>query len=1046
MSDDWSGFAIRPPSVRTSAVDLQQRRVRAEHSRVQVQTQVREWIEEQGLQDWLKGTPGLVIGEAPVQALRNRIDQEFKGAERRWAANYLSSGLESGRLERGWTVRVPPRVLVLRTPTPPLNAETFPALTLVGAIEHALDTYWLRCARDKSAVSLEQVLISAIWHSALISQERIRQVASALAQRRLRICFEPQCPWAWVEWTGRAGNWQRLVFDPLTTLLALRWQAQHTGTALSTEPRPNVAPGRRIWTVLERDLNAESLGLRHFSNFLQCAQTRWHYRLPPFLAECARGRIDSACLPPAAWWRWLLGTPLQLDTVPGTEMPAQDASPRLPHQAQASLAPHAVIDIRPLLRSAPQRARQVATRLRAHKKAAGDDPDRLDVVLAQWMIDLLQPQRRKGVRLSSARELLTRVDRRLDAVLGGRVPADAAIWGDALQAIVQATRESQRNNVATALRLLDRSVRNHRCWDGAAQDLAANAQTLVDAQLLSEAEFRAVLDTLQRRAASQECLVAAILGYRCGLRRTEIRGLRWIDVQWQQQPLLLVRSHAGRALKRDSGRRVLPLSVFCSNEELERIRQEHAATQKRIDAGLANRDTVLLLPDPEEPDQPLAETAVFDPVTEAMQAVCGDPALRFHHLRHSAANQLLLQLMNDPIAGAAGLPDTKGAIDAQTIAARRRALVGVGPAQRPLLWAVAAFMGHATPETTLGSYVHLLDALLGLSVRQVSLQPPAEVLGWLVGSTANHVHVLHHRWGVDTAWPDLSAHWVREVSSKLQQSLPAPTKITRRNTAPVGASVEPGAAAPPEMAALLNITDALDLLAVLAKDPNAPRVRRRVSAAQARRIHDGMAAWSGVCGKSPRPRAHGGRRGYAIHIGHLRLDRPRQLQQLRSRELRHIAQAWLDGLRVCWRARPSAIERGLSLHWRLHDSDVHAVAFTKVTDAVRWKKLVDLLHSQCPNAPSLEWTWRLEPSARSPLSAAVQRQRWASRLGLDVSAITCLPSRSFHPSRPAPPLGRLRVQDVQLGKARPGGSLTALDAAAYVMTLSILVRTKRPSP
>ncbi|MGC8703816.1 MAG: tyrosine-type recombinase/integrase, partial [Thiomonas sp.] len=224
-----------------------------------MQTQVRSWIEEQGLQAWLQGALSLNIADASVQALRDRIDQEFKGAERRWAVNYLSNGLERGRLERGWTVRVPPRVLVLRAPTPPLNAETFPSLTQVGAIDRVLDAYWTRCAAETSPVLLEQVLISAIWHSALIGQKRIRQVAAVLAQRGLRV--SPDCQWAWVEWMEEAGNWQRLVFDPFSTLLALRWLAQHTAPA--SEAPKETAAGQRIWTVLKRDLNAESIGLHN---------------------------------------------------------------------------------------------------------------------------------------------------------------------------------------------------------------------------------------------------------------------------------------------------------------------------------------------------------------------------------------------------------------------------------------------------------------------------------------------------------------------------------------------------------------------------------------------------------------------------------------------------------------------------------------------------------------------------------------------------------------------------------------------------------------
>jgi hypothetical protein len=370
-------------------------------------------------------------------------------------------------------------------------------------------------------------------------------------------------------------------------------------------------------------------------------------------------------------------------------------------------------------------------------------------------------------------------------------------------------------------------------------------------------------------------------------------------------------------------------------------------------------------------------------------------------------------------------------------------LVGIGDAQRPLLWAVAAFMGHATPETTLGSYVHLLDALLGLSVRQASLQPSAEMLGWLIGATANHVNVQHHRWGVENPWPELGAGWARKMAQRVQPPLPTPQ---RRPGAGQPGSAAPGSGITPSVDTLLNITEALDLLSELSKSPTSAAARRHVSAAQARRIHGWMQAWRQLRGKSPALQKNPARRNLPIRAGQLILERPRAFHRIQSKPLRALAQAWLDGWRSWWQQDAAAVEQALSLHWALHDSDVHAVVFTDVSDAVRWTQVIDALCLRAPQLPQVQWAWQLEPSARSPLSEAEQRQQWASTLGLGVDAIACLPSRTFHPSRPAPPLGRLRLQDVSLGKAHPGGSLTALDAAAYVMTLSILMRTKLPSP
>jgi hypothetical protein len=84
-------------------------------------------------------------------------------------------------------------------------------------------------------------------------------------------------------------------------------------------------------------------------------------------------------------------------------------------------------------------------------------------------------------------------------------------------------------------------------------------------------------------------------------------------------------------------------------------------------------------------------------------------------------------------------------------------------------------------------------------------------------------------------------------------------------------------------------------------------------------------------------------------------------------------------------------------------------------------------------------SWQLQPALRSAHTATEQVHHWATALGGAVT-ISVQAARSFHPSHPSPPDGQLRVIDAAHGKTRPGGLIAALDAAAYVMTVSILVR------
>ena len=1035
----WQGFVVRAPKATGRSDDLRHRRQSAEARCVHAQTQVRDWIAQQHLQPWLMGEPGLVIDETTVDALRQTIDDTFTGAERRWAANFLSAGLERGKLELRWQVRVPPRVLALRIPSPPLHADIFPALTQVAAFDQALQAHWHACAQSQSAVPLEDVLLSAIWSSALISRERIHQVTTALHADTLHIC--PDGRWVWVEWQDDTGNWQRHVFDPLTALLALRWATASAGsgttqTAQTETLTPALAP--RLHHIVQR--HSPSIGISTWTGFLRCAQAKWHYRLPPFLAQAARGLVANACLPPRAWWRVLLAQRLKLpdDADPA---PKDQPTPRQRNRGVNSLRA-ATPTVRRVFQTAPPPRHQIVAALRRFMQTHAANRDDLDNVLAGWMVEALHPPGgSKGIRPSSAREMLSRIDRKLAAVLGTQLPTDAATWNDALEAIVQATGPRQRHNVAAALRSLDGYVRRRKAWEAPPPDLGADAGALVDAQLLTEREFGALLKALHQAASPRFCRAAAILGYRGGLRRTEIRGLRWVDLQFLPEPLLFVRSHAARALKRDSGRRVLPLAALCTPDEVALLRGIWSSMQRVVESGHADSQTALLLPSADDPSQPLPETALFDPVQAAMRAVCGDPHMRFHHLRHSAANRLLLGFMQDLIPGALSVLDAGAQPSAGTPShgTARQALVGDAHAQRPLLWAVAAFMGHATPQTTLGSYVHLLDLLLGLAVRQAATPTSANVIAWLVGTTQGNVNVVHHRLGQTCAWPDRVAHWVKALRAQWAntQATDSPWPVERDDSATQQSPSESSHVQSTQDDKLLNFVEAQSLLAQTRRDPRAPYVLKSFSAERARQAQALMDRWARLRGRSLSRRRLAGLIDEPILAGDLRLERPQELRLLRVNEEQRVAQSLLNAWRHWEQRDASAVERALTLHWAARDSDDHAVTFTEPALAVAWKAMLDTLLEAKTIAPD-NLHWQHQPSIRSALSAQDQLQHWCEALGIPADRISCGHPRAFPRTRA--PFGLLRVADAQAGKGKQDGLMTALDAASYVMTLSILLR------
>ncbi|MDE2253694.1 MAG: DNA breaking-rejoining enzyme, catalytic core [Betaproteobacteria bacterium] len=762
----WAGFEIDPIAVSGAASDIRRRREASETRRVDVQSTVRAWIEDGGHRPWLEGQMGLTIDAEQVKALRAKIDLAYRGSDRRWATNYLVRALERGRLQCGWNVKVPPHVLTLRLPSPELNADTFVGLTKSTDIEQALLAYWGQCAQSAAPVTQEIIIISAIWNSALIDRKRMNAVDEQLRAGAVRVTACGR--WAWAEWQDAPGNWQRHVFDPYTALLIVRWLgarldgADHSIEATPEDrefPSPRLS--LRVWRTLRSKLGVEAFGVRSWSDFIRAAQAKWHYALPPALAHYAHGKIDTASLPPHAWWRVLLGQRLapQPDehAEEGEDPPAGLAADGKGKRGRArggSARAHPAgcgAEVRALMLGDNRRAGAVLVALRRYREQLSDSR-KLDWLLCDWMIALMRPGGRTGNRLSSARELLTRVDRRLDAVLGSRAVDDPWIWNDSIEAIIQCAPQSSRGNIRTALAMLDAHVRSVQCWEHPEADLGRDEGSVVDAQLVTEREFQDVMQELRAQAVFRESEVAAILGYRCGLRRTEIRGLRLIDFQGRVEPLLFVRSHAGRALKRDSGRRVLQLKSLCTEEELELLDAQADASERMAQASPIARELVLLLPQASDLSAPLPEESLLGPVQDALREVCGEGAIRFHHLRHSAANRTLCDLMEAAVPGASHLLDPEG-LSRDIASLRQRALVGAGQSLRPLVWATSALLGHVTPQTTLGSYVHVLDMLLGQATRReaLALRIPSVTLAWLGKTSASSIDVLRHSLQSDAA-------------------------------------------------------------------------------------------------------------------------------------------------------------------------------------------------------------------------------------------------------------------------------------------------------
>ena len=218
-----------------------------------------------------------------------------------------------------------------------------------------------------------------------------------------------------------------------------------------------------------------------------------------------------------------------------------------------------------------------------------------------------------------------------------------------------------------------------------------------------------------------QVFLAAVLGYRCGLRRREVQMLWAHDVFPSDQAVLNVRASSLATLKSRSAYRRIPLGALVPADELKILLDYLDRRKKQL-----NEHKALLFSRIDLPQVPLSDQFLFRPITEAFQRIRGIDGLpfRFHHLRHSFANWLLLALLaadNSALLDSTDPLVASGPLDLKRVAAIKSALfprmLGAGPAAtRKNLYLVSALLGHLSPETSLRHYIHLLDWLAGREV------------------------------------------------------------------------------------------------------------------------------------------------------------------------------------------------------------------------------------------------------------------------------------------------------------------------------------------
>lgn len=560
--------------------------------------------------------------------------------------------------------------------------------------------------------------------------------------------------WAWMDVSGspaRHRQRRRVFFDP-TTLAA--WLIARAHLPAIHRPAADLKAGqqhrfrlRYLQQAFEAWQSAVVLGgARHqfkkLEHLCSAARQRLHLVSIPILATYACGELVSSSLESSTWIRLIGGDPTPSsakaesetadpetaaarDDELGLEGLDQAAAPSFAEQLTAGeLDQHGLI---PALRRTMDKPRstwpgsldQIAADLQSEAGLA-----ETAILIVKWLRSLAL-RRNKGKLLAdgSIRHYRGLIVNRLLVLLPRTLrDIETSKLENAYTAVLDSrTSTGQAGKLAAALASFDRYVRTEAGFNLPRVDIPGFDASGYDvsALIINETEYQRGLSSIRdgdvvlpSEIASQRLLAFWGLAFRCGLRRTEILGLRCRDVR---EDRLLIDEHEYRTLKTRNAYRLIP-SLPIDPDVLQAI--------KALARGRLGKAFLFFDIPPQRKD--FESAPVIGHVKSLLKRVTGDASVHAHNLRHSTASLTVLGVFADEARinqhpwAEAWMRDAQSTAEAIDKAISGRLHRYGGRAN-----AIAMVLGHGSEQTTFEHYVHVMDVLLFLTCWSGYFDQPA---------------------------------------------------------------------------------------------------------------------------------------------------------------------------------------------------------------------------------------------------------------------------------------------------------------------------------
>lgn len=591
-------------------------------------------------------------------------------------------------------------------PQSPFQRLVFEPNTQVDASAWSVDRLIETTITGDAAEAAGALLACAIWHGALLDPDRWPGWLTNLPGLHDGIFS-----WFDLPAVGSAGP-TRWFVDPMSRLLLDRWVER------SATPADLLSP----WLCLNAFLKLEGATPEVF---IEQAEWRWRLRLPAMLVEKAFGRTQDRSLPDAAWARLL--------------HPAPVSAPQRQKTKRATIKAATPSPIEKLLSGQALAKRAEAYRHRSKKQIRNDLEKTVKLVpslnpradlLDAFMVNALW----KNVRTKQGRpyepatigKYASTLRRRVfDAEwLGSLDPTNRDELEQRYLSAVRSANGDARDKILNAIEAFDRFCQ-HCCSELSLADRGQLARLREEGSsggivnLLTGAEYERALAALSpvRTFEVDQARLSLILGYRAGLRLRELRALAVNDVLFREGDYrcdLLIRNKRHAYTKTGTSRRVLPLHVLLTPDELAELRVWHSDRDQKIDHQVAPR----LFPARDRPTRAMPSKFLKGHLLPVLKNVTGDANVSYNWLRHSFISHLLATLFLPDDGTSLPLPQgwKRNDVSLQRKREVMGALIGAERLGQGALHAVSHLAGHLPTDTTISSYTHSLDWILSAHV------------------------------------------------------------------------------------------------------------------------------------------------------------------------------------------------------------------------------------------------------------------------------------------------------------------------------------------